>query len=381
MSDLTVYEFQPLWLTLDRVGPFQGTPYEIDFTDEQDRPCNIFLLMSENGRGKTTVLDCMALLMRQFGESDPQRFGQEDLDEGYGRVQLDVLTRIYWQGADRRIVLSLLAGAIGEDTFLKVWDNSDLDLYGAQQWHRTGFRQRAAGCLVEIDLHDELVQDLRHTLIDSTRLAPEAYANSTLSLPTALFFPAYRDIPPVLEYQGRPIIQPDHWGYRSAQEFAAHGTHWTASLDNLLVWLAWLSNGSFESAVKTVNDTVFGKSPDKFLAPDIRRVPPEAIVHSAGKTHRLDRLSSGEKNLVQLFLRIGAHGTRNTWVLVDELDVHLHVRWQHKALNLMKAQVRQQPGTTVIAATHSVEILEAFPMDIREEGLIKGGWIIEEDLR
>jgi hypothetical protein len=52
MSDMTVYEFQPLWLTMDRVGPFQSTPYEIDFTDEQDRPCNIFLLMSENGRAR-----------------------------------------------------------------------------------------------------------------------------------------------------------------------------------------------------------------------------------------------------------------------------------------------------------------------------------------
>jgi hypothetical protein len=323
----------------------------------------------------------MALLMRQLGEADPHRFGQEDLDEGQGRIQLDVLTRIYWQGGDRRVVLSLLAGTIGEETFLKVWDDSDLRRYGADHWHQTGFRRRALGRLVEIGRHDELVQDLRHTLIDSSRLAPGSFANSTLSLPTALFFPAYRDIPPVLDLEARPITQPDHWGYRSAQEFAAHGTHWTASLDNLLVWLAWLSNGSFERAVKTVNETVFDGSPDTFLAAEIRRVPPEAVVHSGGQTHRLDRLSSGEKNLVQLFLRIGAHGTRNTWVLVDELDVHLHVRWQHKALNLMKAQVRQQPGTTVIAATHSVEILEAFPMDIREEGLIKGGWIIEKDLR
>jgi predicted ATP-dependent endonuclease of OLD family len=81
------------------------------------------------------------------------------------------------------------------------------------------------------------------------------------------------------------------------------------------------------------------------------------------------------------FSALVPHSTRNTWVLVDELDVHLHVRWQHKALNLMKIQVREQPGTTVIATTHSIEILEAFPIDICEEGLVKGGWIIEQDLR
>ena len=53
-----------------------------------------------------------------------------------------------------------------------------------------------------------------------------------------------------------------------------------ASLDNLLVWLMWLNNGSYENAVKTVNNTVFGKPSDKFLAAEIRRVPPEAVVHS-----------------------------------------------------------------------------------------------------
>lgn len=47
----------------------------------------------------------------------------------------------------------------------------------------------------------------------------------------------------------------------------------------------------------------------------------------------------------------------------------------------MKVRVRRQPGTTVIAAIHSVEILEAFPIDIREEALIKGGLIIDDNLR
>ncbi len=381
MSDITVYEFQPLWLTLDRVGPFQDTPYEIDFTDEQDRPCNLFLLMSENGRGKTTVLECMALLMRLFGATEPRQFGYEDLDAGEGRIQLDVLTRIHWQGSDHRILLSLVAGNLGEETFLKAWDTPDLDRFGAQEWHRIGFRQQPGLPVGGYWRGDNLAQDLHYHLIFANRSAPEGFANSTLSLPTALYFPAYRDVPSILGLGDRPITQPEHWGYSSAFEFAAHSTQWTESLDNLLVWLAWLSNGSFEAAVETVNGTVFGKSPDKFLVPEIRRVPPEAVVHSAGQTHRLDRLSSGEKNLVQLFLRIGAHGTRNTWILVDELDVHLHVRWQHKAINAMKAQVRRQPGTTVIAATHSVEILEAFQVDIREEGLIKGGLIIDDNLR
>lgn len=214
MSDITVYEFRPLWLTLDQVGPFQDIPYEIDFTDGQDRPCNLFLLMSENGRGKTTVLECIALLMYLLGAESPNRFGHEDLDAGKGRIQLDVLTRIHWQGLDRPIVLSLMAGNLGEEIFLKIWDTKDLDRYGAQNWHRIGFRQRSPGRLVEIGGHDDLVQDLRHYLITANQAVPQVFANSTLSLPTALYFPAYRDIPSVLGLSHRRpwlnLEQPDH---------------------------------------------------------------------------------------------------------------------------------------------------------------------------
>lgn len=191
-------------------------------------PATSLLLMSENGSGKTTVLECMATVR-------------------------------------------------------------------AQAWHRTGFRQRAPGRLVEIDRHDDLVQDLRHHLTTANRVVPEGLANPALSLPTALYFPACRDIPSVLGFGDRLITQLEHWGYSSTRKFSAHGTQWTASLDNLLVWLAWLSNGSFEEVVKTVNETVFNKSPDKFLAPEIRRVPPEAMAKNAGQIHRLDRLSNGER--------------------------------------------------------------------------------------
>lgn len=379
-NDLTVYEFQPLWLTLDRVGPFRNTPYEIDFTDAQDRPCNIFLLMSENGRGKTTVLECIALLMRQLGEESPAHFQHDDLDtiDG-GRIQLDVLTRIYWQGSDHRIILSLVAGNIGENTFLKVWEDGELEKYDADSWHKTGFRLRSPGRLEVIGKHDEMVQDLRAALIDAKQELPENFADSTLDKPTTLYFPAYRDIPPINSME-RTLAQPENWSYSTVHEFASHGTHWTASLDNLLIWLKWLDNGSFEKAVKTVNDVVFTKLPDKRLSTEVNRVALEAIMINGKNEHRLDRLSSGEKNMLQLFLRIGAHSTRNTWLLIDELDVHLHPKWQTKITYLMQDQILVSPGTTVIAAAHSPEVLDGLAFDDEEAGLVKGGWIIKEGL-
>jgi len=81
-----------------------------------------------------------------------------------------------------------------------------------------------------------------------------------------------------------------------------------------------------------------------------------------------------------MMLRIGAHMTRNTWIVIDEIDVHLHPKWQHRVLNILKQIVVETPGITVIASTHSREILEGFEFEIKEAGLKKGGHIIEENL-
>ncbi|OQX07798.1 MAG: AAA family ATPase, partial [Desulfobacteraceae bacterium IS3] len=174
------------------------------------------------------------------------------------------------------------------------------------------------------------------------------------------------------------IIQPDNWGYKPVHIFAQEGEHWTKSLDNLLVWLSWLGDGRFERARDIVNQRVF-RGTQKFLK-GIRKSPPQAIVLNGKETHSLDKLSSGEKSLVQLFLRIGTHITRNSILLIDEMDVHLHPKWQHRLLNILKGLLKDHPGLTVIATTHSREILRAFAYEIKEEGLRKGGYIIEKDL-
>jgi len=32
--------FEPLWLTVENLGPFRGSPYQVDFTDANNQPCN-----------------------------------------------------------------------------------------------------------------------------------------------------------------------------------------------------------------------------------------------------------------------------------------------------------------------------------------------------
>ena len=401
---MTIDQFQPLFLTLEGVGPFRD-PYTFDFTDTKDRPCNFYLLVAANGDGKTSALETMACLLGMLGVGEKGwRFNQEDLDSGRGRAQLDVLIRAHWEGRDWQFVLSLFGGTHSEDLTLKPYLDADLGRYEAGQWLRCGFMRTVTGSIKAFTSHrrDGFVADLWATLQTALGTPPEGFGESLFHLPTAMYFSAYRDIPPItaeraqsltelLQALGVPgessrsVSRPAHWGYRAAHRFEPHNESWGYSLDNLLVWLQWLGEERFERARKLINDQAF-KGTSKYLREEIRRDPPEAMIVTGDGEHdhhRLDRLSSGEKNLVQMFLRIGAHMTRHTILLIDEFDVHLHIRWQHKLFNALKDMAGDHEGVTVIATTHSVEILDEYvnlinvPEKGKETALVKGGHLIE----
>ena len=316
------------------------------------------------------------LEVRVIGENNPTQFGHEDLDKGYGRVQWDLRLKLKWREEKQCIVLSLLAGQLDEkQPALKIWHENELKKYGATAWHYFGFRKTLSAHLEPIGKEDELVKDFLGLLRTEISSYSDEFEVSTLSLPTLLYFSAYRNIEAIDSLE-RSITQPDKWGYYPVHHITAEGNSWTQSLDNQLVWLKWLDDGRFEKVIKLINEHIF-KNEKKCLK-GIRRVPPEAIVVvNDTEKHRLDRLSSGEKNLVQMFLRINVHRTLNTLILIDELDVHLHSIWQHGILRLLKTIVREHPRVTVIASTHSREILEAFPITIPEVGITKGGHLID----
>ena len=143
-----------------------------------------------------------------------------------------------------------------------------------------------------------------------------------------------------------------------------------------MVWLKWLDDGRFERALQLVNERVFHET-TTFIK-DVSREPPEAIVLHDGHRLRLDALSSGEKSLVQLFLRLGTHMTRNTILLIDEPEAHLHDQWKYRLFYQLKALVQDcYPGLTIIVATHSPEIMEAFAVELNEKNLRKGGYFFE----
>ncbi|MDA3809546.1 MAG: hypothetical protein PF518_04355 [Spirochaetaceae bacterium] len=298
---ITILKFEPLGLSLEGIGPFQEKPVRFDFTDPNSDPCNFYLLISENGKGKTTVLEIIAVLMDMFSNKEPELFGHEDLDKpDGGRAQLDVLFKVLRNGIEETVILSLIAGP-SEGYLLNSLAESDIKEAGATSWHHFGYRRNSTGRLERVGRKDNLVNDLVSLIHYEIQYGKKStnFEESVLTLPTIIYFSAYRDVLP-LKNSSRSITEPDAWQYKPVYRFTSEGDIWTRSLDNLLVWLSWLDDGRFEKVVEIINNRVF-KGSEKYIG-RIRKSPPEAVIKIGNQEHTIDRLSSGEKSLIQLFL-------------------------------------------------------------------------------
>lgn len=381
MMNILIDEFSPLFLTVDRVGPFQERMEIFDFTDSNDEPCNVYLMISKNGRGKTTVMEMMAAMMNMLGKTECSSLDFESFDREKGRAQWDVRLTVNRDGRKETVILSLVAGLMGEETSLKPWGDSEQRKFGATRWCRFGFVRNDFGSYRMVGRSDEWVQDFNNLIRDSIGARLTGFESDELTFPTLIYFSAYRNIirmPP----EDRAIVAPRDWNYRPVHVFDVEGRDWRDSLDNLLVWLKWLDDGRFEAAVNAINERVFKVGDTRLFAGKrlrgVRKEPPEAIIETEGKEHRLDRLSSGEKSLVQLYLRLGSHMTRNTILLIDEPEVHLHRNWQYETLfTLLNLAKSHFPNVSVFMATHSERMMKAFALNIVEENLRKGAYIIE----
>jgi len=381
MMNILIEEFSSLLLTVDRIGPFQDRMEEFDFTDANDEPCNAFLMISKNGRGKTTVMEMLAAMMNMLGKTECSALGFEAFDREQGRAQWDVRITVNRDGRKETVILSLVAGFMGEEVSLKPWGESDVKKYGATRWCRFGFVRNAFGRYSMVGRTDEWVQDFNILIETSIGARLSGFESDELTLPTLIYFSAYRNIIR-MPTEDRAIVAPRDWNYRPVHIFDVEGREWRDSLDNLLVWLKWMDDGRFEKAVAAINERVFKVGDKKLFAgkklKGVRKEPPEAIIEVERLEHRLDRLSSGEKSLVQLYLRLGAHMTRNTVLLIDEPEVHLHRNWQYETLfTLLNLAKSHFPNVNVYMATHSERMMKAFALNIIEENLRKGAYIIE----
>lgn len=79
--------------------------------------------------------------------------------------------------------------------------------------------------------------------------------------------------------------------------------------------------------------------------------------------HRLNELSSGEKQLVTLLTCLFIDGGNRDLIFIDEPELSLNMRWQNELINLFEKYL---PNTQVVMATHSPSIAEGHTNCLRK---------------
>ncbi len=402
-------QFAPIALHVCDVGPFQHQKFTFDFHDAGGAPANVYVILGVNGLGKTTLLESIAFLVGIL-DGDPVEADDPPWlqDHPRARLQLDVLVTLDTGTGSSKGVVSLVAnkGVVQGDTEeLKFWLEEDLTRDDASWWVRDGYITVFGGRerhLVSTDRHGEPNEEgirllevgvrgglsraqenaLRHDLMDPVENAP-----------ALLYFTAHRDLMKATPPSERFLRRPEEWSHSLVRRFGAEQGVWPASLDHLLTWLDYVdegrTGGRFDQACRIVNEYLFAgadQGPSKALTRVDRErlqavvtvsTPVEGELRAHESEHRLDRLSGGERSLAQIFVRLAAHMTLNTIVLIDEADVHLHPAWERELMWALKEFVKDHPGTMLILTTHSMDMLKVYRVKDLEEGLSKGGYILD----
>lgn len=380
-------DFRPIHIRLDRVGPFRS-PFELSFIDhpsngETGQPCNMYMFVSKNGHGKTTLLESIFWVMSAIGLphtgieefSNIQSLPKESLIDDIGRAQVDFRAVVTVGSISRRVVISF---CLGGDEPLRVLTPSMLSDVQADQWipfvcgksdWKRGYRLYG-----DHDKDLELLESIRASVQHGLGLGD--LLGEEILLPSVVYFPAGRGIT-VPNEMTRSIVRPRDYKYKPAYWFGSNGDDWSNSLDGLLVWLEWIGEGKFNRAAELANRLVFANRQKTLSRVDRNRLT--AMIKTEEGEHSVDQLSHGEKSLLEIVLRSSCHMTGAAIVLIDELDVHLHPKWQHSLLTLLKSWVKERSCLTVIASTHQPEIIKSFAVEHPEIGLTKGGYVIDKD--
>lgn len=368
--------FSLVTLTLLDVGPLRGTT-TIRLTDETGAPTNLFMIMGPNGGGKTTILDAIFEAMSLLGGRQHSGYGLEALNGHGAGIQLDALVRLDDGVTSRTRLLSIVAGAPG---LLKRWTTDELAAFGPDleqivlQFHR----RSAVAPIEALPSSDEEAGLFLDAIMERIGEQPSALFGTSMALPSVLYFPSGRGIQRS-PADRRTITRPDLLGYRPARRFGMDGETWAESIEALLVWFTWLDPDLEKLCRETVNEIVFRGT--KIIAPVDRQNLGVLVETGSGERHRLDQLSSGERQLVQLVVRVAAHMTGSTVVLIDEAEQHLHTVMQRRLLNLMKDWARQHEGLSFLMTSHQQDSIRLLAPKLIEEGLHKSGCLVKPQFR
>lgn len=370
-TDLRPTHFQLAGLTLSDVGVLRGLT-NFCLLNSEGKPVNIYLIMGPNGAGKTTILESIYSAMRLLDAREHSAVGIDAIDHARGGLQLDALVVLDDGLRSRPYILSIVAGEPG---LLRNWTADELNAVGAENQIVLLYKRRANDAVIarSAESHPEALS-FSEAILQRHGEQPPALFDTGNGFPTVLYFPSDRGIRRPPEHN-RAVTRPEGLEYRVANRFDTDGATWASSIDNLFVWFTWLNDGRELLCRELVNHLIFRQT--KRLRPVDRQSLSVPVEVEDGITHRIDQLSSGERQLVQLVVRVASHMTGSTVVLIDETEQHLHLVMRRRLINIIKQWARDYEGMGFILTSHQTDCMRILAPKLEEQGLVKGGCLVK----
>ena len=312
---------------------------------------DIFVIGSRNGLGKTSILECCALLLIGPSILEARRL---PLRDGHSVVNVpDLLIRADERSAevkgdivfgqeegtfririDRRGLIEVLGGTATED-LLETWNIGKNPGFDHLLTHICGFAPNP-------------VVENTFLLFHSYRKVQEG--NPEMGTMIEKGFPR--------QYYG---VRP--WDRIPLSEFKMQ------ILRSLMGQAELFELGNKEQDEDTIE--TLNKLVRSYAGGTIGKLRPAAdntidfrvIPDRGGSSFTFDGLSSGQKEMISTLFLIFCH-TRNrpTVVLIDEPELHLNAQWHRKFVNNM---INIAPQNQYIIATHSEDVMDSVSEDRR----------------
>src|SRR5262249_40887471 len=155
---------------------------------------------------------------------------------------------------------------------------------------------------------------------------------------------------------GRPPHLVDVMPYRWLATY-----HTSVDLESLLLTVQAHSREEYDAAIQLINQSldnqrkeIVGFGPHGLLV----RGKTE---YGAEYEHSIEKLSSGEKQMLLLIGFLAATMRRGGIVLIDEPDLHIHMVMVQQLLSSIEAVVKERDGQLIVAA-HSQEVWDWFSL-------------------
>lgn len=294
---------------------------------------DLVVLAGPNGSGKTTLLRCLTHAARVLVSPTAGIPNEVAADE----------CLIDFSIGDGNTPSETVRFLVGDEAYIEA--NGTENCFG---YVRTGKRPRS--------IQRGVVVELRKTL-----RVPERFAAS--HWPRVVFFPSDdRDlVVPAVKYKA-PGQLADTAGFVETWERLGP-KQWSGSTLELLFSARWSDLNakeegqpeeatSFERFTRAFNDLTGAR---KQLAWTTKG---ELVVEVGdGVTHPVQELSAGERQVLLLLAELRRLWRPGSLIMIDELELHLHDRWQARLLDVLRGML-QELGGQVIVTTQSHSLFE-----------------------